>query len=81
MKEHIEKFIEKLEDELPPLLSPRDLIKFGIFSNRTSINVYRKKGIGPDWIVLAGRFMYPKECVIEWVRVQNCPIMLRIKSI
>jgi hypothetical protein len=67
----IKDFIDDIEKKLPDLCTTNDLIKFKLFSSHFEANVRRKKGHPPDFIYFSKRrVVYPKTCVIAWLRNQ-----------
>ena len=62
-------YLEFLEQELPRLCTPHDLIRVGLFKSRVEVTEIRRRGIGPDFIRLGPKtFRYTKEAILEWVR-------------
>lgn len=65
----LDKYIKKIEKELPELCDVRDLIKFGFFKSDQQAYSLRKAGEGPEYIRMNGRYKYLKESIIEFLTV------------
>lgn len=65
-----EKFIEKLNTQLPEMCRVADLVKHGIYSNATDAMEGRMKGDHPPYIQCKnkGKILYPKDGVIDWLK-------------
>lgn len=65
-----EKFIEKLNSQLPEICRVADLIKHGIFTSPTDAREARLRGDSPPYFQCKakGKILYPKEGVIEWFK-------------
>ena len=61
-------YIKLLDQELPRLCTPHDLVMVGLFKDRVEVTEIRRRGCGPDFIRFGPKkFRYTKESVIEWV--------------
>ena len=62
-------YLDLLEQELPRLCTPHDLVEIGLFKDRVEVTEIRRRGCGPDFIRLGPKkFRYTKEAILEWVR-------------
>lgn len=50
-------------------LTSDDLVTLGLYKSRNSIYFARSKGIGPDFIKLGRRILYPKNSVLAFVKL------------
>lgn len=50
-------------------LTSDDLVTLGLYKSRNSIYFARSKGIGPDFIKLGRRILYPKNSVLAFVEL------------
>lgn len=50
-------------------LTSDDLVTLGLYKSRNSIYFARSKGIGPDFIKLGRRILYPKNSVLVFVKL------------
>ena len=61
-------FLERMADVLPDLLSPTDLVKYGIYKSNQAAYEARRKGDCPGFLRIARRgIVYPKESVIKFL--------------
>ena len=65
----MEKLLEQLRAELPPLLSRKEVAKLGRWSAGTMANK-DSAGTGPERVIVAGRTMYPRDSFIAWFAAQ-----------
>lgn len=61
-------WIEKSTASLPDPCTPADLVKAGIFHSVQNTSAVRKTYKGPPFLKVAGRIVYPKDGVIEWLK-------------
>lgn len=50
-------------------LTSDDLVTLGLYKSRNSIYFARSKSIGPDFIKLGRRILYPKSSVLAFVKL------------
>ncbi len=50
-------------------LTSDDLVTLGLYKSRNSLYFARSKGIGPDFIKLGRRILYPKYSVLAFVKL------------
>ncbi len=69
MDSSMNNYLIELEKKIPEFASSSDLVKLGIFSSQAALCKARKRGDSPTYIKYsAGRIMYPKHCVIEFLK-------------
>jgi hypothetical protein len=66
-----DEFIQKVQKNLPEECSVQDLIRVGIFRSPQAAAHYRTCGGGPSYFKLGSRIMYPREAIVEWLRIQK----------
>lgn len=64
------KVISDLENQFSKknLVSGEDLIRLGIGGSSMTLSRWRRKKIGPPYIKIEGRYFYPSNLVLEWLR-------------
>ncbi len=67
MKENFDELLEKIQTELPDLITPEMLINLGLASHVALLRM-RKKGVLNFIKVSSARILYLKKDVIEWLR-------------
>jgi len=61
-------FIECLKRTLPDLVTPKDLVKLGIYKSEQAAYAARQKGRCPEYFRIPQRgVLYPKAAVIEFL--------------
>jgi len=60
-------------EKFPEFLSSHHLVELGIYPDVNATYQSRRKGIGPDYIKLGRRILYPKESVIEFLQSRMKP--------
>ena len=65
----LEKYITKIEKELPELCDVSDLIKVGFFKSDQQAYNLRKHKAGPEYIRMNGRYKYLRDSIIEFLTV------------
>jgi hypothetical protein len=65
-------FISKARCSLPELCTVRDLKRLGILKGPQAARVWRKKKIGPEYFEINGRFYYPKEAILRFLKESKC---------
>ncbi len=63
-----ESYLKHLEQTLPRMVTTSDMIRLGLFKSRGVAQYARMHDLGPTYFKLAHRILYPKECVIEWIK-------------
>lgn len=62
------KFILKLEEILPELVTAKDLVKIGIYRTEQAAYSARQKGKSPPYIRIPSRgIVYPKQGIIDFL--------------
>ena len=69
--------LEQLREELPLLLSRRDVAKLGRWSAGTMANK-DCAGTGPERLIVGGRTMYPRDPFIAWFAAQISPAPAKV---
>lgn len=69
MQDNFNKYLDKLEQILPELLTPEDLVKTKIFRSQNSLSKARQHGSSPPYIKLPNRkILYLKNDILAWIR-------------
>ena len=63
----IDKFLIKVEKKLTELSKVSDLVACGYFTSQQLARLRTNKK-GPSFLKLGGRILYPKECVLEYIK-------------
>jgi hypothetical protein len=54
-------------DKLPEFLSSHDLVALGLFPSDDAVYLSRYRGVGPDYVKLERKILYPKSAVITFL--------------
>ena len=65
-------FISRARCTLPDLCTTRDLIKLGLFGNEMTAKRWRDAGNGPPYFNINGRYFYPKEGIVNYLKDRKC---------
>ena len=65
-------FISKARLSLPELCTVRDLKRLGILKGPQAARVWRNRKIGPEYFEINGRYYYPKEAILRFLRESKC---------
>ena len=65
----LEKYIKKIQKELPEVCDVSDLIKFGYFTSDQQAYHLRKTKKGPDYFRVNRHYKYLRESIIEHLTV------------
>lgn len=55
-----------LEESLKPMNTPKDFATSGIAED--TLAYWRSQGIGPKWVKIGRTVVYPKECILSYMR-------------
>lgn len=61
-------YIDKLKKELPELCDVSTLVEAGFFSSDQQAYNMRVNDNGPEYFRIAGRYKYPKDGIIEYLK-------------
>jgi hypothetical protein len=70
--DELDYFISKARCTLPDLCTVRDLKKLGIVKGAQAARLWRKKKIGPQYFEINGRFYYPREAILRFLKEAKC---------
>lgn len=76
-----EELIAKLTETLPEICTINDLIRAGLVSNRSIMEYYRRKKLGPPFLRFSSRkIYYPRSGILKWMRDNSHAGEKKIKS-
>ena len=64
--DYLKDFFKKL-DTLPELLDVNHLVELGLYTHKNIAYRARVKGIGPNYIKMPGKVLYPKESLRDFI--------------
>lgn len=65
-------FISKARASLPDICTVRDMKKLGLLRGEQVAREWRRKKIGPEYFLINGRYLYPKEAILRFLRDNKC---------
>lgn len=64
----MDEFIKDLTKDMPPFLTPHDLVSLGLYPSVDAAYLARARGYSPDYIKNGRKILYPKSTIIEFLK-------------
>lgn len=55
-------------DAKQDFMTSGDLVDLGLFPSASAVYSARKRGVSPDFVKIGTKVLYPKSCVIDFVK-------------